>query len=131
MIYQPFFKNIASSLLSAAVDITVFMLLVGMGQRVFWATVLARIISGAFNFSLNKRWVFHKQDSHDTGHEFLKYLALFTLQMVFSVLLTSAFSELMAFRYGLLFSKILADIILFTTNFIVQRFWIFPHNTLE
>ncbi|MCB9418307.1 MAG: bifunctional glycosyltransferase family 2/GtrA family protein [Ardenticatenaceae bacterium] len=125
VIYKPFIKNIASSLLSATVDIAFFMLLVKTGNGIFWATVLARIISGIFNFSLNKIWVFGMKDSHDARNEFLKYLALFITQMIFSGLLTEALSNVLTFRNGLLFSKILTDLFLFTTNFIVQRFWIF------
>jgi len=61
----------------------------------------------------------------------LKYLGLFTLQMILSGLLTDTLSSLFAFRYGLLLSKIIADVFLFTTNFIVQRFWIFSLNETE
>ena len=125
-IYKTFFKNIASSLLSAIVDITSFMLLAYVGNGIFLATVIARIISGIFNFSLNKIWVFEKKDSHDTGNESLKYLALFIVQMIFSGLLTETLNNALNFQNSLLLSKILVDCILFVTNFIVQRFWIFP-----
>ncbi|MCA9935469.1 MAG: bifunctional glycosyltransferase family 2/GtrA family protein [Ardenticatenaceae bacterium] len=128
VIYKTFFKNIASSLLSAAVDVTSFMLLVRVGNGIFSATVVARIISGMFNFSLNKIWVFDKKDSHNTRNESLKYLALFITQMFFSGILTEAFSSIFNFHNGLLLSKILVDCLLFVTNFIVQRFWIFPSN---
>jgi putative flippase GtrA len=128
VIYKTFFKNIASSLLSAVVDITSFMLLVHVGNGIFSATAIARVISGVFNFSLNKIWVFEKKDSHNTRNESLKYLALFITQMIFSGLLTGALSDVLNFDSGLLISKILVDCFLFVTNFIVQRFWIFPSN---
>lgn len=131
VIYKPFIKNIGSSLLSAVVDITAFMLLVNIGAPVFTATVIARIISGVFNFSLNKLWVFGKGESRDTRNEFLKYLGLFTLQMVLSGLLTDTLSSLFVIRNGLLLSKIIADVFLFTTNFMVQRFWIFSPKEME
>ena len=131
VIYKPFIKNITSSLLSAAVDITAFMLLFAMGSGIFPATVLARLVSGVFNFSLNKIWVFHMKDSQNTRSEFLKYLVLFITQMIFSGLLTEALDALFDFRNGLLLSKIVADVFLFTTNFIVQRFWIFSARNME
>jgi exopolysaccharide biosynthesis protein/glycosyltransferase involved in cell wall biosynthesis len=130
VIYRPFVRNIASSLLSAIVDITSFMLLVHVGNSVFPATAIARVISGIFNFSLNKIWVFEKRNSHNTITESLKYLALFIMQMISSGLLTEALSDVVNFHSSLLLSKILVDSFLFVANFIVQRFWIFPsHKT--
>jgi len=127
-IYKSFFKNIASSLLSAIVDILSFMLLVQVGNSIISATAIARVISGIFNFSLNKIWVFEKKDSHNTTNESLRYLALFITQMFFSGLLTEMLSSVLNFDNGLLISKMLIDCSLFVTNFIVQRFWIFPSN---
>jgi len=131
VVYRAFFKNIASSLLSAIIDITSFMLLVHIGNSIFWATAIARVISGIFNFSLNKIWVFEKKDSHNTRNESLKYLALFIIQMNFSGLLTTVVSSILNFHNGLLLSKILVDCFLFVTNFIVQRFWIFPSSKMR
>ncbi|MEZ4641337.1 MAG: GtrA family protein [Chloroflexota bacterium] len=131
VIYKPFIKNIASSLMSATVDIASFMLLVNIGSSIFSATVIARVISGIFNFSLNKIWVFEMKESHDMRNEFLKYLALFITQMIFSGLLTEVLSDMLTFPNGLLLSKILVDCFLFTTNFIVQRFWIFAPKKME
>ena len=126
--YKTFLKNIASSLLSAVVDLTSFMLLVSVGNSIFAATAIARVLSGIFNFSLNKIWVFEKKDSHDTGNESLKYLALFITQLVFSGLLTDALNNALNFNNSLLFIKIVVDCFLFVTNFFVQRLWIFPPN---
>ncbi len=123
---KSFFKNIASSLLSATIDITIFMVLVQVGSSVFFATAIARVISGVFNFSLNKIWVFEKKNSHDTGNESYKYLILFVLQMIVSGFLTDTISSLLTFSNGLLISKMLVDCFLFVTNFIVQNLWIFP-----
>ena len=125
-IYKTFFKNIASSLLSAIVDVTGFMLLTQVGMSIFWRTAIARVVSGILNFSLNKIWVFEKKVSHNTRAESLKYLALFLTQMIFSGLLTDVVSSWLNFSSGLLISKILVDCFLFITNFIVQRLWIFP-----
>jgi putative flippase GtrA len=130
-VYKPFIKNIASSLLSAIVDITSFMVLVNVGGKIFSATVIARVISGIFNFSLNKIWVFKMKDSHNTRNESFKYLALFTMQMILSGLLTDVLSNALSFHNSLLFSKILVDCFLFITNYMVQRFWIFPPKIVE
>lgn len=128
VIYKTFIKYIASSLLSAVVDITSFMLFVNVGSSVFSATVIARVISGIFNFSLNKIWVFDKKDSHNIRNESLKYLALFLVQMFFSGVLTDAINNSLRFDNSLLISKMLADSFLFITNFTVQHFWIFSTN---
>ena len=131
MIYKTFIKSIASSLLSAVIDITSFMLFVNVGSSVFSATVIARVISGIFNFSLNKIWVFDKKDSHNTRNESLKYLTLFLVQMFFSGLLTDTINNSFRSDNSLLISKMLADCFLFITNFIVQRFWIFSTNKIR
>ena len=131
VIYKTFIKNIASSLLSAVVDITSFMLFVNVGNSVFSATAIARVISGIFNFSLNKIWVFDKKDSHNTRNESLKYLTLFLVQMFFSGLLTDTINNSFKSDNSLLISKMLADCFLFITNFIVQRFWIFSTNKIR
>jgi len=127
-IYKTFFKNIASSLFSAVVDVTSFMFLMWVGNIIFSATVIARVISGVFNFSLNKIWVFEKRDSHNTRNESLKYVALFAMQMISSGLFTEALSNVLNFHNSLLVSKILVDCLLFVTSFIVQRLWIFPSH---
>jgi exopolysaccharide biosynthesis protein/putative flippase GtrA len=129
-IYKPFVKSIASSLLSAIVDLTSFMLLVHVGNSVFPATAMARVTSGILNFSLNKIWVFGKKDSHNTRNESLKYLALFTTQMVFSGLLTEALSNVLNLHNSLVLSKMLADCSLFVANFIVQRSWVFSSRLI-
>ena len=131
VIYKTFIKSIASSLLSAVIDITSFMLFVNVGSSVFSATVIARVISGIFNFSLNKIWVFDKKDSHNTRNESLKYLTLFLVQMFFSGLLTDTINNSFRSDNSLLISKMLADCFLFITNFIVQRFWIFSTNKIR
>lgn len=125
-IYKTFFKNIASSLFSAIIDIISFMLLVQAGSSIFSATIIARVLSGVINFTLNKIWVFKQKDSHNTGVETLKYLTLFFMQMILSGIMTDAVSKMLTFSSGLLLSKMLVDCFLFITNFIVQRFWIFP-----
>lgn len=127
-IYKSFFKNIASSMLSAILDITSFMLLAQIGASIFSATVIARIISGVLNFALNKIWVFEKKDSHNTRNESIKYLILFVMQMIFSGLLTNVVNGVLDFANGLLLSKILVDCFLFITNFLVQRHWVFKSN---
>ncbi|MBG0783490.1 MAG: phosphodiester glycosidase family protein [Anaerolineaceae bacterium] len=130
-IYKTFFKNIASSLLSAVVDVSGFMLLTQIGLSIIGGTAIARVISGVVNFSLNKIWVFEKKDSHNTRNESFKYLALFLTQMVVSGILTDLISGWMNFSSGLLVSKILVDCFLFITNFVVQRFWIFPSKRVR
>ncbi|MBG0788308.1 MAG: phosphodiester glycosidase family protein [Anaerolineaceae bacterium] len=127
-IYKSFFKNIASSMLSAILDVTSFMLLAQIGASVFSATVIARLFSGVLNFTLNKVWVFEKKDSHNTRNESIRYLILFVMQMIFSGLLTNVVSDVLDFANGLLLSKILVDCFLFFTNFLVQRHWVFKSN---
>ncbi|MBM6821054.1 GtrA family protein, partial [Clostridium saudiense] len=79
-IYFNILKFSLSSLLSSALDIGVFtgliyILHMSLGYEILVATILARIISGTFNFVVNKLWVFSSESK--TRDESVKYIVLF------------------------------------------------------
>ena len=55
-----------------------------LGYEILVATILARIISGTFNFVVNKLWVFSSESK--TMDESLKYIVLFISIMLCSYL---------------------------------------------
>ncbi len=114
-----------SSLSSSIVDLSLFTiftrLVFGAGYGgVLAATVFARLLSGCFNFMLNKHWVFRSPDSHSL--EAAKYFTLFCFQMLTSWLLVAGLSRL-AINITLL--KMIVDVTLFFISYQIQNQYVF------
>jgi putative flippase GtrA len=86
-IYKRPLKFAGASLSCAVVDLLIFTLITQIMSTegyalVLLATVAARILSGALNFALNRRWAFNT--SQAWSPQAARYLTLFLLQMVAS-----------------------------------------------
>ena len=116
-----------SSLFCAVVDIGLFTLILkllsanAISWSLFGATSIARLVSAVANFSINKKIVFESRDS--VFAQATKYFSLCAVQMVFSWLILHGLTSLNSEHVVVL--KILTDILLFLTNFLVQRVFIF------
>jgi len=88
------------------------------------ATLLARCISGAVNFMLNKHWVF--QNERSLGSQGIKYGALFITQLFLSGLLVELLSDL---PIPLLLVKAFIDGSLFFSSYVIQKKYVF--NTVK
>lgn len=124
IIYKDFFKNIVSSSISAIIDVGAFQVFVWSGIHVFYSNILARIISGMSDFSINKKWVFKKKENKGNGiSEFYKYTILFVIQM----LVNSALITLLNQYYSdtILVIKILVNIFMYIVNFFLKKKYIF------
>ena len=124
-IYFNIMKYSVSSLLSAATDLGLFTVFVhqlfgGGINGIFFATILARAISGTVNFMMNKHFVFESDGRH--GTEAWKYFTLFVCQMTSSWLLVYALSIL---PLHLTLVKILVDGSLFFISYQIQKKYIF------
>src|SRR5574344_1138047 len=118
LVYKRFIKFALSSVLSALVDLSVFTILTSLGAMPFGATIVARFMSGAVNFSINKRIVYQ-----NAGEKTLvKYFALFVAKMVASGIIIQFISFL---TFNLTFLKALVDIALFFVSFSIQNRFIF------
>ena len=128
-IYRNLLKFGLSSAASALVDLSIFTILVqggwgGSPRGILAATAAARVFSGCLNFLLNKGWVFsHKQGG---GTAAVKYLFLFSAQLLCSWLLVNLFSVL---RLNLTVAKMLADSGLFLISYYLQKHFIFAGRT--
>lgn len=124
LVYRPLLLFLLSSLSSALVDVTIFLILAALfGNQpimLFIATVGARILSGLFNFQFNRKLVFkdHQQVYQSLG----KYLLLFCSQLVLSWLGVMVFST---FIQSIIISKLLVDCMLFFISFSLQRRYVF------
>lgn len=126
-IFSQIIKYLISSLAAFATDIILFiicnkLLLLG----VMLSTVIARIISSAVNFTLNKKVVFH---SHGNSIKALmKYYALAIPVMLISAFGVKGLCLLLSVPDNsiiITLIKVIVDFILFILNYNLQKKWIF------
>lgn len=118
LIYKEPLKFIISSLTSAMVDIISFIILNIIISNVFFTNILARLISGVYNYNLNKHWCFNKHE----GSQALPYFLLFVCQMFVSSCLLKLFSLIFSSTVIL---KLIIDFILFIVNYVIEKRIIF------
>jgi len=126
-IYKLFLKYIIASLSSFILDILLFMMFVNILPKINFygiteivaATIIARIISSLYNFGVNSKVVFKKQNKDSVS----KYFILCVIQMFISAFAVSAIFEWLHLDSTLI--KIVVDTIIFIANFVIQREWVF------
>ena len=109
--------KLAGPMVDAPVKIGMFKLV----PHILLATVLARIVSGATNFFLNRRFVFSDKDK--ISRSLPRYLCVFFLIMALSALLTSSLHVWLGVSDNVI--KIPVDIVLFFLSYTLQRKWVF------
>jgi len=120
-IYAEILKFGMSSLMCAAVDVSLFALLNRfVFGEIMLSTVTARVFTGIVNFVVNRNIVFNDKGKAKKSAVF--YAALFVFNMIMSGYITELFTNLGMYD---LVSKMLADIILFSLGFYIQRTLIF------
>ena len=136
-IYRSFFRYAAASLLSAALDLSLFALLIALFGRstsvtlfgltvgmIAAATVTARICSGGFNFLLNRHWSFAdgRAAERPPGRQVFRYGVLFVGIMLTSSILVTVLSVL---PLPLPLIKAFIDTALSLISYLVQKTWVF------
>ena len=127
IIYKLFAKYIISSLSSFILDILLYTAFVNLLPEINFkgitqivvATVLARIISSAYNFMINSKVVFKNQNKDSI----IKYFILCGVQMFISAFAVSTLFKLLQINSTLI--KVIVDTIIFIINFVIQREWVF------
>ncbi len=128
-IYAIFFKFIVSSLSSSIVDLGLFSVFLWMlGEKTYGAlssimlaTILARVLSAIYNFTVNYKVVFKSRDN--AGKAIVKYAILAVFIMLASGFLVENIYGLLAIPEVLI--KIPVDVILFLVSFWVQREFVY------
>lgn len=133
LIYRQFARFAGSSLACSGVDLAMFALLTAIlgletGALVAVATVVARMLSGALNFELNRTWSFVDSGSlrGEARVQAVRYGTLFVCQMLASMALVTAFSFL---PLPLVAVKVLVDGSLFFVSHFIQKNWVFKADT--
>ena len=129
LIYRQLLRYASSSLACSAIDLGLFAALCALlnlqtASLVLVATVVARLTSGAVNFTLNRQWSFSQSGSR-TGSvraQGARYAVLFCMLMMASAGLVAALSVL---PLPLVVVKMIVDASLFVVSYFVQRHWVF------
>ncbi len=130
-IYKQPIRFLIVSVSSAILDLSIFTLLVFLLKTsifdvILIGTLVARLISGMFNFMLNRIWSF--QSFSPIRKQFIKYLALYVTIFGLSVL----FVYLLSFiSVHLTMIKIFVDGTLFMLSYVIQKIWVFRNQTKE
>lgn len=128
-IYMMFGKFLFSSLSSSVVDLALFSLFCFLLKGEQWgavsyivaSTVLARILSAAYNYFINYKVVFQSKSS--VRSTLFKYFLLAVCQMLCSALLVDFLYPLVG---GLeVFVKVPVDVMLFFLSFVIQREFVY------
>ena len=130
-IYFNILKFSLSSLMSSAVDIAVFTALMyfldmNMAYKILIATIFSRVISGTFNFIINKLWVFSNKD--EIVRQGYQYILLFIAIMTCSYLGVSILSFL---PISIIVIKIIVDGSLFILSYRIQNSFIFNNGRVN
>lgn len=134
-IYAVILKYILSSLSAALIDLIGFTLLnlllpgnMDNGLRIFIATAVARVVSSAINYTINRKRVF--KSSSNIKSSLIKYYILSICQAAMSYgfvyLLTLATGTSQSIIQTLF--KMAVDVVLFFLCFTVQREWVFKEK---
>lgn len=128
-IYSRFLKFALSGIGSFVIDIISFYLLIYLlmsysKEYILLATIIARLISGIFNYLVNKKLVFNVGRTRT----FLKYVSLVIVQMLASGILTTVMSHAMNENqspFWISLIKIIVDFLLFLISYQIQKSYVF------
>lgn len=128
-IYKVFLKFCLSSFGSALIDLLIFSLLSHnlagvLGKYLIQgSTVIARICSGIFNFSIN-RWIFSsKKKQSKAVVSGPRYLVVWLVQMILSAELVNLGAGFIPISPTII--KMIIDTILFFISYKIQQKWVF------
>lgn len=122
-VYWVFLRYALSSLSSFVLDIVLFTIFHGLSGNILGSTYAARLISGSFNFLVNKHAVFRSGSARRYPVELLGYVTLAVTIATLSGVLVGLLARHLDWAVPVI--KIVVDSLLFLVNFLVQRRIIF------
>ena len=120
IIYKNFLKFSGVGIASAALDYGLFALVYGFTGEILLALALARLVSGIFNFSLNRQWVFKQGGS--LAADATKYAALAAILVLCNYGLTKGFTWVGISPF---IGKPIAEIVVFLLSYGLQKKLVF------
>jgi glycosyltransferase involved in cell wall biosynthesis len=123
-IYFVLFRFTLASLLSAALDSALFLIVFGVSASIPISQASARAVSMLFNYTAVKRVVFFSEQKH--ANTFPKYLTLVIVSGTVSYLLIRFLTTFLSM--SVLAAKVGAESLVFLANFAIQRDFIFTRH---
>ena len=120
-VYFVFLRFLASSMLTAVLDVITFTIAHGLGASLLQSQAVGRIVAGSFNFLVNKHVVFRDRRSY--LFEAVKYTGLVLALMTVSYQLIKVVVD--GFGAPVLAAKLGVEGFLFLVSFAVQRLYVF------
>jgi putative flippase GtrA len=121
-----FIRYSVISLSSFGIDILFFAIILSYSDSIFYAVIFARIVSGSFNFILNKLIAFKSYSKNKLSKELILYFLLWGTLVLLSANIVGL-AEDQAVHSILLF-KVFVDSCLFFLSFYIQKNIIFNDN---
>ena len=120
-------KYTAVSLLSFVIDFLIFTGLHFLIGGLFLPLIIARIISGGFNFYQNKVLVYGAQKTGRVKQEIISYCLLAVIVFCFGYVFISLLT--LYFHINIILAKVIVDAILFFSNYLIQKWVIFYRDS--
>lgn len=127
LIYKEILKFSISSFISFLLDYSLYTVFNIITQNIIISNVTARIISGSFNFTMNKKYVYESKNA--ILEEIFRYLllAIFIL-LINTIILAFIVSHTPINAY---IAKIIVEVFLFCASYLIQKNLIFNNRRQE
>jgi glycosyltransferase involved in cell wall biosynthesis len=126
-IYFVLFRYTFASLFTSMIDYFVFIFSYPVIQNILYTTYLSRIVAIALNFVLVRKMVFSSKKK--ILQTFPKYLGLVALSGFLSSSMVYYLVQATSMR--IIIAKLIAESLLYTANFLVQKYYIFNEEDIE
>ena len=131
-----FLKFAISSVSSYLIDMGIYALLLfflesrlSVSGQVLICTIVSRVISSLFNFTLNRKTVFKATDN--LAASTVRYYIIAVIKLAASYALIYLFTDLLGITgFAQLIIKALVDLILFLFSFQFQKNWVFKNKNV-
>lgn len=129
-VLNTFLKYILSSGMSFIIDIAIFSIMIKLlktnmpNEYIILSTIIARMISSVFNFTINRNIVF--KGKHNITKQIFSYYTLCIIQMGLSAILVNSIYHSSSVSETII--KILVDTVLFFISFKIQKIYIFKEG---
>ncbi|PWW06269.1 putative flippase GtrA [Paenibacillus cellulosilyticus] len=126
-VYLPILKFSGASLLSAAIDYGMLLLIHLLTTNLLLAVVGARVCSSLVNYTMNRRFVFTDEGQSQVRRSMPKYFALVLLILTLNYGLMYGLNEVA--HIPLLISKLITEGVLFLFSYWTQRKFVYHETT--
>jgi len=126
-IYYVLFRYLITSLITAMIDLIVFVLVIKVIGSIGMAQAMGRLIGLVFNYAAVSKLVFYSEQEHKTTLP--KYLILVTVSGLISYFSINEISANLGIN--IILAKMVAESVIFLANFAIQRDFIFTRSVTK